>query len=363
MALTPLALLAACGGFPSNPHALEIAAFLGQRISAPRFAYLSIPSTNQVVSGTVDSYGRLTQTGGFTQGSSPAMLAPDVNGRFLHFQTTGASTIHWRPITSTGVTTTGGSLVTTSSAILFRSTVYTNFMIGLVQGGGSSLQSYPLALDGSVTAPQAGMDPGTNYAAMVQHPTLPLVYILENSASIHVSQMSASGTFSLRASVPASTPSAIAMDPLGRFLITGNALASNNLTYFSLDSQGIPTQGATITAGPAGVAHIALDSAGRYAYVLKQTAGANLVTVQISSFSVVGTTTSGNTPSNAISSLVVENAGRFLYATGGLPPGIALMGIASDGLPYASEYYTAAAAPTIGLYHTTRCMAFPDVDC
>jgi 6-phosphogluconolactonase (cycloisomerase 2 family) len=293
------------------------------------------------------------------------MPTADTSGRFLHFQTSAPAGIYWRTMSETGVTTAGGTRAPSSSAVLERSVVYPQFMIGLVQGGGSSLQSYPLASDGTVSAPQIGMVTGTNYSVMGQHPSLPVIYIVENAgAGIRVVDMSSSGTFALRGSVSATAASSIAVDPLGRYLLVANANAANNLSLYSLDTQGFPALHSSITAGGAAPAHIAFNSYGTHAYVARQTSGANLSTVKLSPFEVVATVSTGNTPGNGVKSLVVENSGRFLYVTGGTPSGLALMNISPvDGTVSSAVYYSFAVVPTIGLYHTTRCSILPDADC
>lgn len=361
-----LAVLFAAGcarSFPGNPHNELIVTLLALRMSAPRYAYVTVPATNTIFSFTVDTAGALTQTGSFVQATSPSYLAPDPAGRFLHFQTSAAAFLHWRTLGANGVPTSGSSLAATSSAILVRSVVFPSYMIGLVQGGGSSLQSYPLNADGSVTAPQTGMEAGTNYSSMAQHPTLPLLYILENAgAAIRVSQMSANGTYSFRTSVATTAASAIAVDPQGRYLVTANPNAASNLMYYSLDSAGIPTAGPVITAGLAATAHLAFDSTGTNLYVLRQTAGTNLTVVKMSTFSVIAAASSGNTPTNFTHSLLVENSGRFLYAAGAAPAGVALVSLVT-GTPVLTTTYNFAGSPTIGLYHTTRCVIVPDQDC
>ncbi len=351
--------------FSANSDAALISMLLGVRFSAPRYAYVVQSAGNTVSSYSVDLSGQLTQTGTFTQAGSPSMPVADANGRFLHLHTSGPNTVHWRTMTATGLTTAGGSRVTTSSATVERSIVYPDFMIGLVQGGGSTLQSYPLASDGTVGVPQVGMVAGTNYSAMAQHPTLPVAYVLENAgASIRVVDMSSSGVFTSRGFVVATAASSIAVDPSGRYLLVANANAASNLSLYSLDSQGFPIPHSSITAGGAVPAHIAFGPQGTYAYVARQAAGANLVTVKLAPFEVVSTAATGNTPGNGIRTLVVENSGRFLYVTGATPSGVALMSISAvDATTSSSVYYSFAVVPTIGLYHTTRCTAVPDADC
>lgn len=351
--------------FDASPDAALVSILFGFRFSAPRYAFVTLPASNTVLSYAVDSSGQLTQTGSFTQGVSPSAPAADTNGRFLHFQTSGPVTLYWRTMGVAGVTTAGGSRVATSGASLERSVVFPDFMIGVVGGGGSSLQTYPLASDGTAGAPQIGMAAGTNYSSFAQHPVLPVVYVLENAgAGIRVIDLSSSGTFTPRSSVGATAASAIAVDPLGRYLLTANANAANNLTLYTLDAQGLPTLQSSITAGGSVPAHIAFAPGGAHAFVARQTAGANLLTVRLSPFAVASTAATGNSPGGGTRTLVVENSGRFLYVAGGTPSGLVLMNISQvDASVTSSVYYPFVVVPTIGLYHTTRCALFPDADC
>lgn len=335
------------------------------RILTPKYAYITSSSTQQINSYAADLLGRLAPTGSITQATSPFWPIPDKNGRFLHFQTTGPATIHWRSVDGSGIAAaTGGSLLTTSSAILERSVIYPNLVIGLVQGGGSSLQAYSLQADGPVALILAAQEAGTNYASMAQHPSLGLVYTLDNGTTLRVSSLSSNGIFAFRASTAANGTS-IAMDPGGRFLITANANASNNLSYYSLDSQGLPTLVQTITAGGAFAANLALDPSGRILYVGRQTASNNLLTVLISPFQVVATDTIGHTSGSLLQSLVVEPGGRALYSAGVLPPTVLIFQLPLGGGTPGTllQTITLAGPPAIGLFTPVRCVVVPLPDC
>jgi 6-phosphogluconolactonase (cycloisomerase 2 family) len=282
-------------------------------------AYVTLPSTNQVVGLTIDEgSGSLSTISGspFTTGNSPSSVVIHPSKKFAYVSNSAENTISLftidgsgrltevPPRTSTGIAPASMTMDSAGS-FLFVGTrlevsVYT------IDAGSGALNEIP-----SSPFPVAGP------VGLTVSPSGKYLYMASSTGSSVVQYtINPDGSLANFASFAAgANPSSIAIDPAGHFLYTTN-LVSTTFRGFAIDSNtgaltGIPQSPFTAGTNPSAVA---VDGSGKFLYV------ANFGSNNINAFTIDATNgfptaiTGTNSTGTAPVFLSLDSGSGYLFA-------------------------------------------------
>jgi len=251
---------------------------------ASKFAYVANASESTLSLFNVASSGALTEVLPRTNtGTTPAAMVIDSAGKFLYVSNVGSHTISIYAIDSSKgtLTETAGSGVFTgfgASAMKFSPS---GKFLYVVNSSSGVLVGYTVdAASGNLApVPNSPFATGINAAAspfaITIDPNEKFLYVanLQEGSFGGFTMNSTSGTLTLIAGSPFPTgasPSGIAEDPSGKFLYV-SSLSGAKIYAYSLDAAGVPTETdkSPFTAGT-GTNFVVIDPSGQFLYAGSQ---------------------------------------------------------------------------------------------
>lgn len=222
------------------------------------------------------------------------------------------------------------ALATALAVDPFGRFAYTTHEI-LAEGAARNVSTYAIGASGALTRVGAGAAVGSNPSALAVEPSGRFAYVANqasNDVSIHAVDAATGALSTLGAVAADDSPSGLAVDPSGRFVYVANAYLGNpgsgSLTAYAvaadtgalspIDLNGA-LAGAALTTGPNPTA-VTVDPSGRFVYVthangvqsyeIQLTDGAQLAAGALINASAAG---AGASPR----AIAVDPAGRFAY--------------------------------------------------